>query len=484
MELDDFLSAIDNTTATPSTPAVTALAPVDLQLDLLPYQEEARDFALTNESSYLALDMGLGKTAVAIAIAAASKNAGLTPIAIVVPPSLRTNWVREIQKFAPWLRGIVIDGTRARALPNVDLYIVGDSVLTHWEPQLTGRVKTLIVDEAHRHKNHDSKRAKALTTIAGGVTGRKVLLSGTPTPNGRHAELAGQLDILGQKAWTAIGGKGKFWNYYCPKVNSWGSRGNNDTQGLHQAMQSFMMRRKRDDVLELPNKGRSAIAIEGSGKAARDYPRIEDDLIAFLQGEDKSISGALKSEALVRMGLLRRTAGMAKVGGVIEHVKELLDSEPGGVFVVAENVDVMDALYDGLIKYGCAVVRGGMTDKQKTEAVDAFNSGAARVLVGQIVAAGVGLTLHGGGLNHKVVVAQLPWTPADLRQAEDRLHRIGQTHDVHVEVTLCSLENRWTIDERLWSVLEQKAFATGELIDGEGEYLLEGIQEGVLDSYR
>lgn len=482
MDVDDFLSALNNPTPA-APPAVKPLAAVPLQLDLLPYQEEARDFALATPSSYLALDMGLGKTAVAIAVAASAKQAGLGPIAIVVPPSLRTNWVREIKKFAPWLRGVVIKDTKPRPLPNVDLYIIGDSMLTHWEQQLTGTVNTLIVDEAHRHKNHDAKRAKALTNIAAATKGRKVLLSGTPTPNGRHSELAGQLDILGPDAWSAVGGKGKFWNHYCPKVNSWGARGNNDTQGLHDSMKAFMMRRKRDEVLTLPNKGRSAIAIEGSGKAARDYPRIEDDLIAFLNGEDKSIAGAVRAEALVRLGLLRHTAGMAKVEGVVEHVKELLD-EPGGVFVVAEHKDVIDALYDKFISYGCAVIRGGMTDKQKTEAVDAFNSGAARVLIGQIIAAGVGLTLHGDGLNHKVVVAQLPWTPADLRQAEDRLHRMGQTSDVHVEITLCNIEGRWTIDERLWAVLEQKAFATGELIDGEGEYLLEGIQEGVLDSYR
>ena len=121
MDVDDFLSALDVPAPTPaSAPALTA---VPLQLDLLPYQEEARDFALANSAVYLALDMGLGKTAVAISVAAAAQRAGLGPIAIVVPPSLRTNWVREIKKFAPWLRGIVIKDTKARPLPNVDLYI-------------------------------------------------------------------------------------------------------------------------------------------------------------------------------------------------------------------------------------------------------------------------------------------------------------------------------------------------------------------------
>jgi SWI/SNF-related matrix-associated actin-dependent regulator 1 of chromatin subfamily A len=247
-------------------------------------------------------------------------------------------------------------------------------------------------------------------------------------------------------------------------------------------MKPFMIRMRRDDVIDLPNKGRSIVAIEGSGKAARDYPRIEDDIIAYLRGEDREWRGAARNEALVRMNTLRHTAGMAKVDGIVQHVDDLLDST-GGVFIVAEHHDVMDSLAMK-IKHPLVEVRGGMDDRDKQAAVDAFVTGKARVMVGQIVAAGVGLTLHGGGLNTRVVIAQLPWTPADLRQAEDRLHRIGQTNDVHVEIMLCNLENRWTIDERLWSVLEHKAFNTGVLIDGEGEFLLENIQDGVLDTYR
>jgi SNF2 family DNA or RNA helicase len=116
--------------------------------------------------------------------------------------------------------------------------------------------------------------------------------------------------------------------------------------------------------------------------------------------------------------------------------------------------------------------------------MDAFNSGRSRVLVGQVIAAGVGLTLHGNGKNHRVIIAQLPWTPADLKQAEDRLHRIGQTHDVIVEVCLAAIEDRWTIDERLWNMLEAKNFTATTVTDGVGEFLLTDIVEGVLDTYR
>jgi len=137
-----------------------------------------------------------------------------------------------------------------------------------------------------------------------------------------------------------------------------------------------------------------------------------------------------------------------------------------------------------LSKHNPVAIRGGQSDKAKTASVDAFTSGKSRVLIGQITAASTGFTLHGGGLNNRVIIAQLPWTPADLRQAEDRLHRIGQTSDVLVEVALCHVDDRETIDERLFGQLEAKQYSTGRLIDGEGDVLIDEIFDGLLDSYR
>jgi SWI/SNF-related matrix-associated actin-dependent regulator 1 of chromatin subfamily A len=155
-----------------------------------------------------------------------------------------------------------------------------------------------------------------------------------------------------------------------------------------------------------------------------------------------------------------------------------------GVFIVAEHHSVMGPIADGLDKYGVVRYNGTMGDKEKASAVEDFTSGDARVMVGQIKSAGVGLTLHGDGRNHRVIIAQLPWSPADIQQAEDRLHRIGQTSDVEVEICLSSIDNSWTVDERLWGLLEGKAFSASELIDGKGEFLLEEIQDSIIDSYR
>jgi SWI/SNF-related matrix-associated actin-dependent regulator 1 of chromatin subfamily A len=490
---DDLLAGISN-------PAITAeklgidsqpISKVATALPLYDFQEEAVDHVLRDVANhgyaYVGLDMGLGKTPVGLATAAAVVASGATPVLIVVPPSLRVNWVREVEKFTPWLSVDTITGSKPNGdpIPDTDVIVMGDSSVSGWADTLKGNIAALIVDEAHRFKNK-SKRSKGLVELAASVPSVRVLMSGTPTPNGRHTELVNQVDILGQGAWRDIGGKGQFYNYYAPKVDQF-SRTNAHGDELFEAMSStWFHRRLKNEVLELPNKGRTDLHIEAQGPAIREYKQVEEDLIAWLAGKQggEVTAAQRRAEALIQLTTLRRLAGECKVKGIVAHVSEILDNEPGGIFIVGEHRKVMEDLVIALGKYEPTAVWGGLSDAEKAWEVDQFNSGKSRVMVGQVTAAGVGLTLHGDGLNHRVVVAQLPWTPADLKQAEDRLHRIGQTHDVDVEITLAAMEGTWTIDERLWSMLEMKNYDSSMITDGHGEWLLSDIQEGLLDSYR
>jgi len=486
MSLTDILSGVAVPPATPE-PLTIDLPDVELALPLYDFQQDAVEHIRRHKNVYIAYEMGLGKTPIGIATATMCHAVGIRTL-IVVPASLRMTWEREFTKFAPHLNVAVLTGTKPHAIPNCDVLVIGDSVIQHWALSLMGHYNALVVDESHYYKNSDAKRTKTLIKMAGNVTGPVVLMSGTPTPNGRHKELAPQFSILGDSAWSALGGKGRFWNYFCPPdpESSWGGRVNDHGDELHAAMTStFMLRRKRADVIELPNKGRSPVSIEASRKHGKDYVRIQDDFISWLRDEGRDPTSAMRAEALVRMNTLRKKAGEAKAEGIAQYVKDILNNSTTGVFLVAEHHTVMDELMVKLHSYNPVAVRGQIGDNAKQEAIDAFCDGSSRVLVGQISAAGVGLTLHGNGRNHRVVVAQLPWTPAQLVQAEDRLHRIGQTHDVEVEIALCHIDNQWTIDERLWMMLESKNFATGEVIDGQGDLLMaDSILEGVLDTFR
>lgn len=486
MNLSDILA--QQGIAAPKPAAARAdLSPVDLDIDLLPHQVEARDFVLREHDVLLADDMGLGKTATAIAVVAAAQAQGLRTL-IVVPPTLVTTWEREIDRFAPWINTATVKGTTVYGVPTTDVVIIANSVvLSKWQDALAAEAfDVLVADESHKFKTRGAGRTKALLTISKTISTVRLLMSGTPIPNGNHLELMPQVDILSR--WGAFGGKGGFFANYLRKEGRFGWASINGV-GLHQTLTStFMLRRTRHDVLDLPNKGRTVVAVEGKGAAVRNYMKAHDDILAYLAEKQggKVTRGQEMSQALLMMNVLRHQAGLMKVAGTVEHVKDLLADIPGGVFIVAENTDVIDGLVIGLAAFDPVVVDGKCSQAQKQEAIDAFTAGDTRVMIGQITAVAEGLTLHGDGRNTRVVVVQLPWAPASLLQAEDRLHRIGQVNDVEVEIMLAHLDNVWTIDERLWSMLDMKKFAVSTAIDGIEEGLIDGesVKSAVLDSYR
>lgn len=488
--IDDFLAGLNNESAVAvSKPlSTTPLQIPSLNLPLLDYQRDAVEFALAERSAFLALDMGLGKTACAIAIAVSiiDTQPG-SPVLVIVPPSLRTNWVREFGKFAPSVKVEIISGKTPTVLPSADVILCGDSTVDAWQKNLIGNVCALIVDESHRVKNKGARRTVAIKEIAKSlpVNAVRILMSGTPSPNGRVTELATTLDILDK--WKVVGGIGEFYKYYAPPSKTGYGREHIQERfvELGERMRAtFMHRRLRDEVIDLPNKGRSTVALSCTGRNADRYRKAEQDIYSFFNEEDRNTSGLDKAHALVLLNTMRKLAGEAKIPSLIALVKDMIEDDPSGVFIVAEHSSVIDALHTAFL--GNAVtIRGGMTDKDKTEAVDAFNRGDVQVLIGQITSAGVGLTLHGNGRNNRVVFAQIPWTPAELRQAEDRLHRIGQTRDVHVTICLSAIENAWTIDERLWMLLDNKAFSASAIEDGNPETLTGGsVLDGLLDTYR
>jgi SWI/SNF-related matrix-associated actin-dependent regulator 1 of chromatin subfamily A len=98
---------------------------------------------------------------------------------------------------------------------------------------------------------------------------------------------------------------------------------------------------------------------------------------------------------------------------------------------------------------------------------------ACRAAVLQTTVAGVGMTLTRADT---VVFAELAWTPAEVLQAEDRAHRIGQAS---ASVNVQYLILRDSVDESMWALLQSKLGTTGQVLDGKGGRLeLEEEREG------
>lgn len=469
---------------------------------LMEHQREAAQYALKHRRVLIADEMGVGKTPTAVAIAAAEVRAGRRPILVVVPPSMRLQWVREFARFAPeittaTLTGVspVKDRRRSWSPPRVDVLIMGDSSLDGYLKYLSGKIGGLIIDECHRIKGGKRvKRSEAAVALAATVpaSGVRVVMSGTPLIN-HPLELLPSLrviDRLGDFARPDLrqDGYGYYLGRFAPRVDSYGTRGVANLDELHRTLRERMMiRRRRAEVLTLPNKGRITHIVEVSGQHLNEYRAAQRDLFAFVERAKgrPAAERAMRAEALVLLNVLRDISGRAKSPSIAEYAGALLD-EGEQVFITAAHQSVVSDLVARLSKRTTVVkIVGGMTDAAKMRAVDAFQSGEARVLVGNITAAGVGLTLT-SARHH--ISAELPWTSADLMQCEDRLSRYGQSREVVSHVLIMGpVDGAPSVDERMFGLIDAKLGTLTEVLDGTRARLLDddaqSVALGVLKTY-
>ena len=476
-------------------------------LPLSDYQIEGVQYVLDKRRVLIGDEMGVGKTPQAIGIVLSAVQAGVYPVLVVVPPSMRLQWKREFEKFAPSIKVETIIGkgtkiiggkienkidptTRKKVkrvvggtpqpLPTADVYLIGDMSVAGYAAQFKHHVKALIIDECHRMKAPKAFRTRAVIDIARTlpVNAIRVVMSGTPLIN-HPMELMSSLlviDRLDDFASNGLSGLEYFTGKFAPRIDRFGTRGVAHLDELHTTLKSnFMIRRKRSEVLTLPNKGRITHHVEIAPAIASKYLEAEADLFAFIEDAKGTPSAerAMKAEAISRINVLRELVGHGKIAGVVDYVRNLLE-EDEQVFITCTHRAVAEAYVNHLSKVTmpngelCRVVRveGGMGDVSKMASVDAFQTKAAQVLVGNVIASGVGITLT-SGRHH--VSAEMCWTSADLMQCEDRLARRGQEREVVSHITLGSIDGRLTIDERLFAIVDAKCGVLNAVLDG-GEF--------------
>ena len=229
-----------------------------------------------------------------------------------------------------------------------------------------------------------------------------------------------------------------------------------------------MIRRLKKDVLkELPAKQRQVIELPANGCASliREEAELEaknatairalSDAVAIakLLDDEEAYADAIASLRKAQgvqfeeMARVRHEIALAKVPAVVEHVLNASEQ----VVVFAWHQDVVAKIKEGLVAAQKRVVTlvGGQTAESKDRAVTDFQNGDADVFIGNIKAAGVGITLTASST---VVFAELDWVPANVSQAEDRCHRIGQTDSVLVQHIV--LEG--SLDQRLARAIVDK----------------------------
>jgi len=457
--MDEHLQKLALSRATTSDVVV----PTPAGLTLKPYQRAGVAYMLTHKDTYVGDDMGLGKTVETLGFinVLRTTNPDLNTL-IVAPSTLAFNWRAEVDTWVVPVRGkkpevIVVPSSRYEIPKRDNLLVVTNYEKLPGDTLFTDSLKRVwdvaIFDEAQALKNWQSKRAQAVLGPEGLMqrAHRTAFLSGTPIENYPK-------EIWSIAAAICPAKFGDWWEYakrYCGlhKEQRMGGSYTVDTGATHlgelqqRLRASFMIRRLKSDVLtELPPKRRQLVVL-GDSKVdwSRDpdfkrwrelYEQDYEQKLAALEAsktrEDYKRASRRLEEftgvAFKDMSALRHKTALAKLPACIEYLDNALDAGLDKLVVFAHHQEVLRAL---AAHFGPAAVSldGETPQKKREEVVRRFQEGDARVFIGGLKAAGVGLNLYAAST---AVFLELDWNPAKLSQAEDRLCRIGQKKMVHV----------------------------------------------------
>lgn len=430
--------------------------------ELKPFQREGvRQIYTFGGRALLCDEMGLGKTIQALDwIRRIPKR---RPVIIVVPASVKFAWQHEAMIHFG-IRIDVIEGrmpARTKRLPG-EIVVLNYELLQSWLPVLRAADPAVVIfDEAHYLKNTAAQRTKSAARLV--QSAESVLaLSGTPLTN-RPIELWPVMrlvrpDIFPSRELYA-------WRYCKPRWTFWGWQydGATHLDELHRILkENCMIRRLKKDVLkELPAKTRQVVPFRL--KSMVEYNKAQHTFLEWLREiSPAKAQRASKSQALTKVGYLLRLVARLKLDWTEQWLKEFFEAHPGEKLVaLTMHTFVIDHLKERFPK--SVIIDGRITGRIRHESVRKFqNNSQVPLLLGNWKAAGVGITLHAA---HNVVALDLPWTPGDLLQGEDRVHRIGQKKGVIVHY-LTALN---TIEEKLVKILRKKASILDAVLDGRAD---------------
>ena len=398
--------------------------------DLYPHQIEGVRFLGKRGRAILGDDMGLGKTRQAIV--AMEQSAPDGPILVVCPASLKLNWKREILIVEP-NASIEVIGVDKGSNDDSRWVIVNYDLLRKHSERLHGvGWAGIILDEAHFIKNKSQRTSHCFKLLGVSDNAREevtgppqvYLLTGTPMTN-RTRDLFNLLRCVGHPSARSFL---SFAKRYCGAYRNdygWVTDGASNLDELNLLMKEVMLRRKKEDVLDLPPKVRSWVPVDISQSLATHNAEIR--FLDWFAATDPSKPN--DTEFLARLTKVRTALHRAKYAAVAERIKDVL--------ATGEKVIVFTCFNDGIKRHKKALgdaavtITGSDDAKARMKAVDRFQDDpSVRVALCNIIAGGVGITLTAG--TH-VIFQDLDWVPANHLQAEDRCYRIGQKECVTVE---------------------------------------------------
>lgn len=396
---------------------------------LYDYQADGVRHLLARSSALLGDDMGLGKSRQAVV--AARIAAGRGRILVVCPASLRINWTREIQGVFPDDLVGMVGEDRPEMLKACRWVVSNYERLGALVKSAELPFAVMVVDEAHYLKEYQAGRTRNAFLLAERIE-RRFLLTGTPILS-YEIEVHTLLRISGHPVGELD--LAEFRQRYAGSPEA--------RAALAAVLADWMLRRPKSVLKNLGAKHRQFRFVE-PGEGLEQYRKVLAD-------------GSLT--VMPKIVKLRQSLEAMKLDFVVQAIQSLGADDK--IIVFAEYMETVEGLRAALSDAGIGVVSlvGADSMNKRQAAVDAFQADpAVRVFVGTTSAAGVGITLTAANY---VLFASQPWTPAMMRQAEDRAYRNGQKRDVFVIVPIVP----GTIDEDVMRLLDAKGTLEQETVE-------------------
>jgi superfamily II DNA or RNA helicase len=484
-----------------------------LGFQLHPYQDDGALFLARRGRAFLADDMGLGKTLQAIVgTLLLRRTAGIAKALVVCPASLKHQWAREIHKACGETAQIV-EGSRATRASMYRKFKHGFLILNYElalrDLDLVHRAASdlVILDEAQRIKNWDTKTAKAIKELKSPFA---FVLTGTPLEN-RLSELHSLVEFLNPRA---LGPRWRLLPIHAVTEPGGKVVAYEALDVLRSRLSGFFLRRERSEVLDqLPPRTDNTFWTDMTPTQWRPYRR-HARRVATLLAQNRPLKTAevrLLLQALTSMRILcnawaqyewgRAEARLAAKAGEdgdlrwihspkieeFAHVLEDLLERPGTKVVVFSQWERLLRLAHYSVRpllarrgERAAVFHGGMDTRTRQQVIDGFRVEESIRVLFSTDAGGLGLNLQDAA--SVVVNLEVPWNPAVLEQRIGRVHRMGQRESVQV----LHFVTRGAIEERVRQVVEnKKALFEGLLVDEVDRVVLdEAVQASFVERVR
>lgn len=445
-------------------------------LSLIPHQGPSALFSLNRNKSCLGLKPGLGKSIIAALIASAIGG----HVLYICPPSLTFNALEEFQKWAPTKNTKILDNVDY-IVP--DILIVPDSQISN--PYVRDYVRffapeLINIDEAHRIKNPKTQRTKACYgyrdnrrkinvpgIMDGSYVKKIVLMSGTFMPS-RPIEIWPMLnkmgpEFIGFKNYEAFGHK-----YCSPKWNGFGYdfSGCNMKElknlGRHFITQdpenmTALMLKMDKKILGLPPLTKEMVIL--SEDMPKELKSMDMALLRKYSPEDlvkQSIAQSKgKDEGDLHIATYRKLLGKHKIKSAMEYIIDQLDeNEEDKIVIFGYHIDVMKEAAVRLKNFKPLLIHKDLSMSERHAMVKEFQSNPERrVFLGNGDIIGTGLTLTKA---NRIFFLEWPWTPGEIQQWIDRVHRYTLEHPVHVQFLIF----RNSMDRKMFETVTRKESIT------------------------